>query len=155
MGKRGRSEPKVEALRARRTLHPRPQEVVDPLFREHDFFDPRDLMQIKYEMIRRVRTEGQSVTQATRSFSLSRPTFYEAQAALEQSGVAGLLPRKRGPRGAHKLGADIVAFLQRMVAETPSLRSPALAERVEQHFGVRVHPRSIERALQRAEKKRL
>jgi transposase len=126
------------------------------LFREHDFFDPRDLIQVKYEMVRRVRAEGLSVTTATEDFGLSRPTFYEAQTALKRDGLAGLLPKKRGPRGAHKLGAEVVAFLQRAIHETPSLRAPTLVDRIEERFGIRVHPRSIERALRRGqEKKRL
>lgn len=151
-----RRDPKVDVLRTQAALNPRPETVTDPLFREHDFFDPRDLLQVKYEMVRRVQAEGQSVTAATTAFGFSRPTFYEAQTALGRDGLAGLLPKKRGPRGAHKLGTDVVAFLLQAVGETPSLRAPILVELVEKRFGVRVHPRSIERVLRRAqEKKRL
>jgi transposase len=151
-----RTDPKVDALRAQAALNTRSEDVSDPLFREHDFFDPRDLIQVKYEMVRRVRAEGQSVTTATAAFGLSRPTFYEAQTALKRDGLAGLLPKKRGPRGAHKLGVEVLAFLQRAIHETPSLRAPTLVGRIEERFGIRVHPRSIERALRRGqEKKRL
>jgi hypothetical protein len=40
-------------------LNPSPERVTDELFQE--FFDPRDLVQVKYEMLRRVQTEGQPV----------------------------------------------------------------------------------------------
>jgi len=65
-----------------------------------------------------------------------------------------LVPQKRGPRRAHKLSADVVDFLQRERSEDPSLRSPELARRVRKRFGRKVHPRSVERALARQEKKR-
>ena len=76
----------------------------DPLFTSGSpFFDPRDLVQVKYELLRRVRVDGSAVSEATALFALSRPTFYAAQAAWEQAGVSGLLPASTGPRHAHKL----------------------------------------------------
>lgn len=59
-------------------------------------FDPRDLVQVKYEMLRRVSAEGHSVVQSAKAFGLSRPSFYQAQAALQREGLAGLLAKKRG-----------------------------------------------------------
>lgn len=154
MPKRGRRDPKAEALREQGALNPRPQAVTDELFGDGDFFDPRDLVQVKYEMVRRVEADGQSVTRAATVFGFSRPSFYQAQSALRRHGLAGLLPKKRGPRGAHKLSEEVVSFIEQVRAEGESLRAPALAQRVEQRFGIRVHPRSIERALGRREKKR-
>lgn len=156
MPKPSRRDPKLDALRARGTLHPRPRDISDPLFQEHDFFDPRDLVQVKYEMVRRVEVEKQPISQTAAAFGLSRPSFYEAQATLRRTGLAGLLPRKRGPHGAHKLGAEVIAFVEQTLAEDASLKPARLVELVEQRFGVRVHPRSLERALKRGqEKKRL
>jgi len=51
-------DPKREALRQQQTLNPRPARVSDPLFREQPFFDARDWLQVKYEMLRRVRVDG-------------------------------------------------------------------------------------------------
>lgn len=143
---------KTEALRRRRVLHPRPEAVGDETFLRNDFFDARDLVQVKYEMLRRVRQDGQSVAASAASFALSRPTFYEAEQAFEREGIPGLLPRRRGPRSGHKLTDDVMRFLveQRAGAERPG--APELARRVQEHFGVRVHPRSIERALARRKK---
>ena len=147
-------DPKLEALRRQGSLHPHPERVQDPLFTTADFFDARDLVQVKYEMVRRVRVEGQPVSRSTTAFGFSRPSFYQAKAALEREGLAALVPQKRGPRRAHKLSADVVDFLQRERSEDPSLPSPELARRLRQRFGRKVHPRSVERALARQEKKR-
>jgi transposase len=122
------------------------------LFQQNAFFDPQDLLQVKYEMLRQVRTEYQTVRQAAWAFGFSRPSFYQAQAAFEQGGLPGLLPRKRGPRHAHKLTAEVVKFLVRARAVAPALSAPELAQQVEEHFGVKVHSRTVERRLQRPEK---
>ena len=77
-----------------------------------------------------------------------------SQDALQRGGLAALLPQKPGPRRAHKLDDDVVAFLLRERTADPSLRARELARRVRARFGRLVHPRSVERALARREKKR-
>lgn len=152
--KRPVRDPKVEALRSDGTLYRHADQVTDPVFATQEFFDPRDVVQVKYEMIRRVEVEAQPVAPTAAAFHFSRPSFYQAQRAFQQRGLTGLLPRKRGPRGGHKLTAEIVAFLQDAREHDPSVRPPELARRVADRFATTVHPRSIERALARQEKKR-
>lgn len=154
MTRRRPRDEKTEQLQASGTWNPRSRSVVDPLFIGNDFFDPSDLVQVKYEMVRRVRVEGRSVRESAAAFGLSRPSFYEARAALERAGLMGLLPRKRGPRRGHKLTEEVVRFLEDTRARDASVRPPELARRVAERFGVHVHPRSIERALARRGKKR-
>jgi transposase len=148
MAKR-RPDPKEEALRAARALNPRPEAVTDPAFAESEFLDARDLVQVRYEMVRRVRAEGQTVSAAAASFGFSRPSWYAAAAALDQGGLPGLLPVRPGPRRGHKLTEEIMAFLIAALADDPALRPDELARRVEQSFSVTVHPRSVERAVER------
>jgi len=143
-------DPKVEALRAERSLNPRPEAVRDEAFRESAFLDARDLVQVKYEMVRRVQVEGEPVSRAARAFGFSRPSFYQAQAALEAGGLPALVPARPGPRRAHKLTEEVVAFARQRLESDPSLRSAALAGQIAERFGVGVHPRSVERALKRA-----
>ena len=52
---RGGEDPKVQALRAERSLNPRPEAVSDEQFARSEFLDARDLVQVKYEMVRRAR----------------------------------------------------------------------------------------------------
>jgi len=147
----GMSDEKLVALRQSHTLHPHADQVRDPLFTSGSpFFDPRDLVQVKYELLRRVRVDGASVSHATSLFAISRPTFYTAQAAWEHSGIIGLLPQPTGPRHAHKLTDDIIALLVPL-AKTMSSAELAVWLRDQQHLIV--HPRSIERALARSAKK--
>ena len=145
------SDEKLEALRQSHTLHPHPDEVRDPLFTSGSpFFDPRDLVQVKYELLRRVQVEDDSVAHATTLFALSRPTFYAAQAAWQRAGLAGLLPQPPGPRHAHKLTEEILALLG---PRASSMSSTELAAWLREEQHLIVHPRSIERALKRVAKK--
>ena len=147
---RRRQDPKVEALRAERSLNPRPEAVTDEGFASSEFFDARDVVQVKYEMVRRVRVDGEAVSRSTAAFGFSRPSFYEAAAALDTGGLAALVPARPGPRRAHKLTEEVVAFVRRRLETDPSLRSVDLVEAIAERFGLRVHPRSVERALARS-----
>jgi len=149
MVRRAGDDPKVTALREARCLNPHPEDVTDEAFVSQEFFDARDLVQVKYEMVRRVRVDGDSVTAAATAFGYSRPSFYEAAAALDERGLDGLVAGKPGPRRGHKLTEEVCGFAQAQLAADPTLRVPDLVEPIEQRFGVRVHPRSIERALAR------
>ena len=146
-------DPKVEALAAQRSLNPHPEAVVDEAFSASEFLDPRDLVQVKYEMVRRVRVEGRTVVRSAAEFGFSRPSFYEAAAALDDGGLPGLVPLRPGPRRAHKLTDEVVAFCRAAIADDPSLRSADLGAMVEERFSITVHPRSIERALARQPKR--
>lgn len=145
---------KLRTLQQQGTLNPRPKGVRDKLFLVDEFFDARDLVQVKYEMLRRVRTEGQSVTDAASNFGFSRPSFYQAQAAFELDGLAGLVPHKRGPKEAHKLTEEVRTFIGEVRKQEPSIRLPELVKRIQERFSIKVHPRSIERSLLRHQKKR-
>jgi transposase len=153
MAKSNTPDSKREILKQQGTLNPRPQDVIDPLFLENDFFDQLDLVQTKYEMLRRVSEDGQSVTNAAESFGFSRVSFYKAQAAFNEYGLAGLVPSRRGPHGAHKLSETVINFLSQAVDEDKSRRAVTLAKLVEERFGFSLHPRTIEKALAQRQKK--
>ena len=138
---------KAKALRQRGCLNPRSEHVRDELFDANEFFDPQDLVQVKYEMLRRVRAEKQTVSRTAEDFGFSRPSFYEAQRQFDQEGLVGLVPKKRGPRGGHKLTPQIIEELAQAQSEDPALGIEDLVELVRTRFGKKVHRRSVERAL--------
>lgn len=149
MPRRRPEDPKVAALREARALNPRPEAVTDEAFLAEEFLDARDLVQVKYEMVRRVRAEGQPVSAAAAAFGFSRPSWYAAAEALDRDGLPGLLTQRPGPRRAHKLTGEIVDFLEQARHEDPSLRAADLAAVAADRFGITVHSRSVERALAR------
>ena len=97
--------------------------------------------------------EAVGVAEATRAFGFSRVRFYQIRRDFEAEGVAGLLPRRKGPRRAHKLTEAAMAFLSRRIVAEPGIGSRGLARALDGQLGIRVHPRSIERALDRWRKR--
>ena len=142
---------KVQDLARSRTLNPRPEAVVDEAFRSSEFFDARDLVQVKYEMVRRVEADRLAVVAAAGAFGFSRQSYYTAARALADEGLAGLVPARPGPRGAHKLTDEVLEHLEELRATDPQLGAAELAAAVAERFGVTVHRRSVERALARRE----
>jgi len=144
---------KRDTLKRHGTLNPHPNAVTDPLVETGDFFDRDDVVQVKYEMLRRVTVDEQSVTQSAAAFGFSRPTYYQAEADFQRDGLFGLLPEKRGPRRGHKLTPEVLDFAIQLRASDPSLRPLDLAAAIQERFAVNAHPRSIEGALRRQKKK--
>lgn len=142
---------KRDALAQRGVLHPCVERVSDDLFSSDPFFDPRDLVQVKYEMLRHVRVDGHTASAAAEAAGLSRPTFYSARAAFEANGIVGLLPARKGPRRAHKLSDEVLDLVETWQREDLDLT--AIAERLREERDLTVHPRSIERALARRQKR--
>ena len=144
-------DPRLASLREQRALHRHPETVQDEAFRSDDFFDPRDLVQVRYEMLRRHRIDGKAVSDVARSFGVSRQAFYVTDASFKNRGLPGLLPRRRGPRRAHKCTDEILDFVEQLGAGDGKATA---VEAVRRRFGVTINPRSIERALRRRKKKR-
>jgi transposase len=143
---------KAKHLEQQGALNRHPERVRAPWFQSDGFFDARDLVQVKYEMLRQVSLEGVKKAEAATLFGVSRPTFYQAEAAFALQGLAGLLPQQRGPKSPHKLTPEVMAFIEtQMSAERPP-GARALARAIRTELGLSVHPRSIERALARKKK---
>ena len=104
-------------------------------------------------MVRRHRADGVSITDVAVAFGVSRPTFYKAQSTLAAAGLVGLMPNRRGPKGGHKVSDEVVAFVIDLKAARPGLTTLECLRAVEARFGVKVHRRSLERALTRKKKR--
>jgi transposase len=141
------------SLLQRGSRNPKPERVLDPVFSEDPFFDPEDLVQVKYEMLRYARVDGASVSAAASLYGFSRPAFYEAHRRFESQGLPGLLAKRPGPKAAHKLSEEVVDFVDAILEREPQTSTGELVQRIAERFGLHVHPRSVERALARRRKK--
>lgn len=153
MAKPPKRDLKREALAKDGVLNPHPEAIHDALFTGNPFFDAKDLVQVRYEMVRRHRVDGVAISEASTAFGVSRPTFYKALGALQRAGLPGLLPSQRGPKGGHKISAEVVAFVHDLRAGSPELTTSQCLKEIETRFGIKVHRRSLERALARKKKR--
>jgi transposase len=142
-----RHDTKAQFLAERGALHPYPEQVRDALFRTCTFFDPRDLIQVRYEMVRRYRTDGQPAPQVARSFGVSRQSLYLLARAVRDLGLPGLFPHPRGPKAAHKCTDEVLAFARARRSESPGLTLDELLTDIRAHLGICLHRRTLERRL--------
>jgi len=119
-----RSDGKERELERSRTLNPHPEAVIDEAFASSGFFDARDVVQVKYEMVRRVEAEGATVSATASAFGFSRQSYYSAAQALADGGLAGLIPAKPGPRGAHKLTGEVLDHVAGLLEADPGWGHP-------------------------------
>ena len=115
---------------------------------------PRDRVQVKYEMLRRHRVDGRPVTEVAARFGVSRQTFYQTAAAFEAHGIPGLVPKRPGPKGAHKCTDAVVDYVERWRAGEDVQPDEPLTAAVARRFGISVHARSLDRAVARRKKNR-
>ncbi len=153
MARAKKPDAKSEALAQDGVLNPNPEAVRDALFASNLFFDAKDLVQVRYEMVRRHQVDGVAISEAAATFGVTRPTFYKAQSALQTAGLVGLLPSRRGPKGGHKISAEVIAFVSDLKATSPELTTSQCLDAIAARFGVKVHRRSLERALARKKKR--
>jgi hypothetical protein len=142
-----RHDPKAQFLAERGALHPHPGQAQDALFRTGTFFDARDLIQVRYEMVRRYRVDAQPASRVARSFGVSRQSLYLLARAVRGHGLPGLFPRKRGPKAAHKWTDEVLAFARARRPESPQLPLDELLAGVREHLGIHLHRRTLERRL--------
>jgi len=137
------------ALEQAGLLHAAPEAVSAAPFVEHpEFFAAFDKVQVKYEMLRAHLVGGETVTAAAAAHGYSRASFYLVARAFEEAGMVGLLDERPGRRGPLKLSADVLAFLAQRRRERPDASGAELADELERALGVRLHRRTVERALQ-------
>jgi transposase len=145
---------KKKQLKKDGVLNSNPESVLESLFKTHEFFDPNDLVQVKYEMIRKVEKEKSSISEASKKFGFSRPTFYEAKLSFERAGMKGLIPKQTGPKGGHKMSDKIVDKILKMVEDSGPYKSEELVRIIKKNFKIDVHMRTIERAIERKKKEK-
>ena len=136
------------ALEAAGLLHPAPEAVTAAAFVEHpEFFAAFDKVQVKYEMLRAHLVACETVTTAAAAHGYSRASFYLVARAFEEAGMVGLIDERPGRRGPVKVSAEVVAFLETRRRERPDASGAELADELDQALGVRLHRRTVERAL--------
>ena len=139
---------KRKALLASGTLNPHPEAVRSELF-QMDFFDPHDLAQVKYEMLRAHSVDDDPVAEVCRRFGLSRESFYQIQRAFLELGFGSFLPRKRGRKGPVKLKGEVLEFAFAKQKENPDLDPGRLAALIQERYSIPIHRTTVLRGMKK------
>ena len=127
------------------------EKVKNPKFIKDEFYDPMDIVQVKYEMLKEVSKNGESITAAAADFGFSRTAFYNIKGVFDKEGVCGLVSDKKGPKKPYKLTLEYQKQLDDYIKENPGVSSSELAKMINKGGAVTINKRTIERY--RAKKK--
>lgn len=136
---------RAEAMMANGTYNAGHEAVRADQFSHGVFFDARDAVQVKYEMVRSVARRELTVTAASALYGLSRQTCHKCLRAVEREGIAGLMPKKRGPKDGYKFGADAKRYVDGYLLDHPDAGNGEVAAALKADTGVDVHSRTIAR----------
>ena len=142
------SDAKAEFLRAEGLINPKPERVVHPVFQTLDFFDPLDLPQVRYEMLRTARVEETAVKEACRLFGFSREYFYQLERDFTSRGYVALLGSTRGRRPLIALNQEIINFIIHRKMTEPHLTGEDLRKELHQAYQVECSRRTVERVIE-------
>ena len=142
---------KKDILQGNGTFNKNHEKVKDARFAGDDFFDPMDIVQVKYEMLKDVAKHGRPVSGAAVDFGFSRTAYYGIKAAFDKHGVSGLIPEKPGPKKPHKLTAEHQGLIDDYIAKNPGASSGELAAMISGNNDFTISKRTVERY--RAKKK--
>ncbi len=143
------SNGKVEFLKKEGMLNPKPERVLHPLFQTHPFFDPLDLPQVRYEMLRSARAENLSVTEACKLFGFSREIYYRLERDFMSSGYTALLGSPRGRRPLVALNQEIVNFIIHRKMTEPRLTGEELRKELKDIYQLDCSRRTVERIIEK------
>jgi transposase len=142
-------ELKEDALKKSNSFNHNHKKVTADIFRTAPFFDRKDIVQVKYEMVRAVSNAEGSITEISSDFGFSRKSYYQISKAFQGGGLCALVPKKTGPQKPHKLTPEASAFIDSYLADKPNAKPAELAAALEAKTGVSIHPRTIYRHLKK------
>lgn len=109
------------------------------------FYDPMDIVQVKYEMLKAATEGNQPIAKIVDEFGLSRASFYKIKKAFEISGLSALIPEKPGPKKPYKLTEPYTEYIDKYLLENPEASSNEIAINLRKDKGLTVSKRTVDR----------
>jgi len=140
---------KDDVLRESGCFNANHERVTAGIFRSTPFFDRKDVVQVKYEMIRAGSNGESSITEIAEAFGFSRKSYYQASDAFNVGGLGALVPKKTGPKSAHKLNSEMQKFIDSYLTDNKKAKAGEITAAIEAKMGIRIHPRTVHRFLKK------
>ena len=136
---------KTEILIANGTYYKRYLSVKKQGFNVGGFYDPRDIVQVKYEMIREAQDSGRTIRDVAEDFGFSRTAYYAIKEDFDANGMLAFIPEKKGPRRQYKLTEQLREFVDEYAAGHPKARAAEIVGAIMSERGVEISKRTVER----------
>jgi len=136
---------KQEILLKNRTFNRNYGKVTEKRFTSDEFYDPQDLVQVKYEMLRTANESKRSINEISGKFGFSRAAFYKIKASYEKEGISAFILNNSGSKKARKLTVEYQDFIDSYLMQNPNVSSGEIATILKQERGLNISKRTVER----------
>lgn len=136
---------KKETLLGNGSFNKNYSKVKKAKFLEDSFYDPMDIIQIKYELIQDAKDARGGIEKITSDYGYTRASYYLIKAAFEKGGLAALAPGKTGPKTPYKLTLERQEHIERYISENPSANSAEVVADLLGSKGIKISKRTVER----------
>ena len=136
---------KQEILLENGTFNRNYGKVMEHRFISDNFYDPQDLVQVKYEMLRTSNETSRKIEEIAGKFGFSRAAFYKIKTSYEKEGISAFVPEKSGPKNARKLTKEHQEFIDSYLARNPGVSSGDMAAILYKERGLSISKRTVER----------
>ena len=140
---------KEDALKGGGCFNPNYANVTASIFNKTPFFDKRDIVQVKYEMIRAASNDEGTITKISNDYGFSRNSYYQISKTFHNGGLCALVPKKVGPKKPHKLSAEVAAFIDSFLEGSPNTKVKEISVAIKTSMGIDIHTRTIYRYLKK------
>ena len=138
---------KIEILMSNGTYNKRYDSVRKPKFLTGVFYDPMDIVQVKYEMLREAQESDRAIGEVANEFGFSRTAYYNIKESYDKNGMSSLIPEKPGPRRSHKLTNQLQNFIDEYTSAYPKASASEIVSVIQGERGVSISKRTIERYI--------
>ena len=105
-----------------------------------------DVALVKLSMLIDVICKGQSPSKTAKKYGYTRQRFYQILEDYKESGLEGLIPKRKGPKKNHIRTEAVVNLIIRYKFLDPDITSDVIAQKLKQE-GYNVSIRSVERTI--------
>jgi transposase len=140
---------KEDSLKKSNCFNQNYENVTAGIFKTSSFFDSRDIVQVKYEMIRAVSNAEGTITDISCAYGFSRKSYYQVNEAFQSGGLDALVPKKKGPKKPHKLTPEALTFINSFLESNPKAKADKISLALETELGISIHSRTIYRHLKK------
>ena len=136
---------KREILQANGTYNKNYEKIKNHKFITGSFYDPMDIVQVKYEMLKDAEEGNRGIAQVADEFGFSRASFYNTKDEFNEQGLSAFVPEKPGPRRPYKLTDSYKDYVDRYISENPKASSNEIARSLKKDKGIDISKRTVER----------
>ena len=138
---------KEEHLRATQTFNTNYAKINDPIFQRSGIMDPRDLLLVRFELVRSLELDGKPIEEVCSQYGISPCTARRYVRDMKERGLIALVPEKRGPNGPSVMTDEIANYIDKYLTDHPKASAGKVYQSLVDAKKVTIGKRTVERYI--------